>query len=213
MCSSFKVALVAIVSLVLSGCAITEVVAVTGMSYLLTGKSVSDNALSMVTNKDCALHNLLSDEPICEPEILVASVKQAPKVSAKVIEDPDTLVAMGGDKTAKPDGEMLANNQKTLTSTVIEPQLYAVVGSFTQIAYAQYRKKLYTGFNPMITEVGTPSKPTYRVVIGPLNNVGEINTLPSKIDTETFAPWIIKLCGDELSPAPCESGLLAKLTN
>ncbi|MEM0911879.1 MAG: SPOR domain-containing protein [Pseudomonadota bacterium] len=69
---SIQLSLVSMAAMLSSACAITEVVAISGISYLVTGKSMSDNALSMVTNMDCAAHHLLSGDAVClEKESLV----------------------------------------------------------------------------------------------------------------------------------------------
>jgi len=49
--------------------------AVDGVSYVASGKSVEDHALSMVAGQDCALHRVLQDKEICSdyaPEPVLA---------------------------------------------------------------------------------------------------------------------------------------------
>ncbi len=55
------------VLIILNGCALTEAILITTGSYLLTGKSVSDNALSFATDMDCKSHNVFYGEAICNP--------------------------------------------------------------------------------------------------------------------------------------------------
>lgn len=54
-------------SLMLSGCATLELFSfgVSGLSYAVTGKSISDHALSTVMDQDCALHRAVTDEQVC----------------------------------------------------------------------------------------------------------------------------------------------------
>lgn len=57
-------------ALLLSGCALPPLLtiasyAIDGMSYLSSGKSVSDHALSAVTTQDCALFRVVMGDDIC----------------------------------------------------------------------------------------------------------------------------------------------------
>ena len=58
----------------LSGCGVVPAgvalvsYAADGVSYLVTGKSTTDHALSAVADQDCALLRPLANEPVCEPE-------------------------------------------------------------------------------------------------------------------------------------------------
>jgi hypothetical protein len=68
-----KLFLLAGMCICLNGCALTlEMMAISGISYLATGKSVSDNAFSLLTKQDCALHRMMLGESLCEkkPAIL-----------------------------------------------------------------------------------------------------------------------------------------------
>ena len=62
-----KLVLIVAATQCLTACTTLELAAFagSGISYLTTGKSFSDHAISMVTNRDCALHNMLDDQPIC----------------------------------------------------------------------------------------------------------------------------------------------------
>ncbi|WDE07163.1 SPOR domain-containing protein [Thalassomonas viridans] len=53
----------------ISGCASLDVlmVSATGISYLVSGKSISDNIVSAVIDEDCAAHRFLLNKEICVP--------------------------------------------------------------------------------------------------------------------------------------------------
>ena len=58
-------------SLSVGGCALPiglEIASwtVSGMSYLFTGKSVTDHAISTVAGKDCALHRPVIGDDVCQ---------------------------------------------------------------------------------------------------------------------------------------------------
>src|SRR5215470_10860729 len=61
----------ALMPALLSGCALPPAVmiasyAADGVSYVATGKSVSDHGISEVTGRDCALLRVIRGRPICE---------------------------------------------------------------------------------------------------------------------------------------------------
>ena len=62
-----RVGLVIVGCLSLSGCATLELVSfgATGISYMVTGKSLSDHAISAVMQKDCALYRTVIGEQTC----------------------------------------------------------------------------------------------------------------------------------------------------
>ncbi len=63
-------------------------VAIDGISYATSGKSVSDHALSAVANEDCAMWRALKARPICRdqdvPETMVAAAPES-EVPAAVL--------------------------------------------------------------------------------------------------------------------------------
>lgn len=66
----FRLLLVGVAASQLMSCASLELIAAGGVSYLLTGKGLSDHALSMTMDEDCAFHRVLFDEPLCAPDVL-----------------------------------------------------------------------------------------------------------------------------------------------
>jgi len=59
--------------LVLGGCVVPPALTVAsyvadGISYLASGKSLEDHALSTVVDEDCALHRVITAEPICSDD-------------------------------------------------------------------------------------------------------------------------------------------------
>lgn len=80
---ALRYAAVAIALSALSGCALPPILTVVSIaadfaSYGQTGKTVSDNALSLVTRKDCAMFRAVKNKPICvEADVAVASSDSA----------------------------------------------------------------------------------------------------------------------------------------
>lgn len=74
-----------IVPLLFGGCALPPAVtlvslAADGISYIATGKSTTDHAISAVAGEDCALLRAMKDEAVCNPdgEVLVTFVADEP---------------------------------------------------------------------------------------------------------------------------------------
>ena len=71
--------------LFLTGCALPPAITVAsfvtdGVSYVVTGKSTTDHAISAVAEQDCALLRVVQDQAICDPdgEVLVELVRDDP---------------------------------------------------------------------------------------------------------------------------------------
>ncbi len=78
--------------LLLAGCALPLPLqlaswAISGISYVKTGKSISDHVISAVASRDCALHRIALGEDVCFPGAL---------------DDSDIAVASKGDTEDKP---------------------------------------------------------------------------------------------------------------
>jgi hypothetical protein len=74
-----------LLALFLSGCALPPAVTVAsfvadGVSYVATGKSTTDHAISAVVGEDCALLRTVQDKAICDPDgdVLVELVRTDP---------------------------------------------------------------------------------------------------------------------------------------
>ena len=65
-----RLLLVGVAASQLMSCASLELIAAGGVSYILTGKGLSDHALSMTMDGDCAFHRVLFDEPLCTPDVM-----------------------------------------------------------------------------------------------------------------------------------------------
>ena len=65
-----RFAVLAGMSLILGGCLLPPAYHIaswkfTGISYLFTGKSVSDHALSVAMKQDCAIHRIVAGSRVC----------------------------------------------------------------------------------------------------------------------------------------------------
>jgi hypothetical protein len=212
----------------LSGCALTlEMMAISGISYLATGKSLSDNAFSLVTNRDCALHRVMTNEAICaentlptsdtNDEFLLARTEVPDTIKTEVTtaqstfnsvpeEYEDVPSAVATLNTANiPSFSIAIEETNTPLTEHLSAQTFAVVGSFNSYQYAQRRNDKYVNFNPQIIKNQADSATQYRVVVGPINRDDFIAGLPTMVGAETQLPWEIDLCVNDMSPPPCNN--------
>lgn len=88
----------ALLVLLLSGCASTELLIVSGFSYLVSGKSVSDHAISAAMEQDCAAYRMVLGDPIC-------SDRPTNKPLPNSVDQVDGMIA----NQSSPTNQLLAN--------------------------------------------------------------------------------------------------------
>ena len=213
----------------LSGCALTlEMMAISGISYLATGKSLSDNAFSLVTNRDCALHRVMTNEAICaentlptsntNDELLLARSEVPAPIKTEVTTAQNTFNSVPEEYEDVPSAviatftpanirsfSIAIEETKTPLTEHLSAQTFAVVGSFNSYQYAQRRNDKYVNFNPQIIKNQADSATQYRVVVGPITHDDFIAGLPTMVGAETQLPWEIDLCVNDMSPPPCNN--------
>jgi hypothetical protein len=94
-----------VLPLFLAGCALPPAVTVAtlvvdGLSYVATGKSPADHAISAFAHEDCALHRVVEGEAICDPDgnVLIALAAGDPADENWYL-DPEIGVLDGDDAT------------------------------------------------------------------------------------------------------------------
>lgn len=139
--------------LLAAGCAVPAAVTVAslaadGVSYVATGKSVTDHGISAATGEDCALlRPVLQDKPVCD-STLTARAKTVP------VEQGSAAVARPADGTAPP--------------SVVRDQ-YVTVGSFLDPANAARAAAGYAPLRVSIVPAEVQGRQFHRVVVGPLS--------------------------------------------
>lgn len=268
----FKLSLAAICVSNLTACASLELSAVSGIAYLITGKSLSDHALSQVVQKDCALHRFLLSQSICsdkdsnqpldtqEPDVLLAQTSEPPAsdavatpIESEQIAQNDISVTFADSlslpqKASSDAQESSYNNDlvAALNTTLdaintaeappkaqesqgsvdhlpidsLSPamadheqtSLFAVLGSFNTLAYAQTRQHYYRNLDARIIPVNDTPNINYRVIM-PIEDKADLQYLEQLVAPENHAAWSIELCGNSFAPPPCGKNdeLVAKL--
>jgi hypothetical protein len=153
----------------LSGCASLQLLSfgASSISYAVSGKSLSDHAISTVMKQDCALHRPLVGEDACVKHDGTGVIR-APKPGQGrprqasinterqwqlVAEPPQRLLPAINKPASKAEPindkpQILADNQVEVNvvpafkqgfeqQVVTKPKLFAVVGSFNQLKYAR----------------------------------------------------------------------------
>jgi len=160
------------VPILLAGCGLPPAVMIAsyvadGVSYLVTGKSVTDHGISETTGRDCATWRLIKFESPCKNE---PAQREEP---APVVE---------GELASSPPAE-----PGTETSSAAAPHRFLVLGSFNSRANAERLTTEFPGIKTAVIEVGLDSRTAYRVMAGPLSDE-EVDGLRAKLAAENRPP-------------------------
>ena len=139
-----------------------------GVSYVATGKSVTDHGISEVTGRDCALLRVIRGRAVCKDE--PAELANPAPVEA-------------GQQATLPA-------ETASASTVVAGrQRYLVLGSFVD---ARNAARLAAGHHDRRVEVASvDGRLTHRVIAGPLSNL-EVTRLQQRLaDEEQPRAWEI----------------------
>ncbi|HKF73702.1 MAG TPA: SPOR domain-containing protein [Stellaceae bacterium] len=142
-----------VVSALLSGCGLPPAVmiasyAADGVSYVATGKSVSDHGISEVTGRDCALWRVIEGNPVCRDE---------PTERA----DP-APVEVGQQATLPPATDPGKSS--------VARQHYLVLGSFVDRRNAERLAEDNHGQPLAVVTASVDGRLTHRVIAGPLSD-------------------------------------------
>jgi len=144
----------ALLPLCAGGCALPAGVVIAsyaadGVSYIATGKSVTDHGLSAGTGHDCALlRPIFHQKPICD----TTPTEQGKTV---VVEQGHASAPRLGDTTAAPPPPATAAR-------------YVTVGSFLDPDNAAREKRRYGAATVSVVPVEVGGRRFHRVIVGPL---------------------------------------------
>jgi len=213
-----------IIVFLLSGCATLKLVSlgISGISYLTTGKSLSDHAISVMTEQDCALHRVVLDEMVCRKTNKRAHHTSDTQIAKVTI--PNTSKILSSDNlnnNPSLSSQITAHNKQELhTIDQYHPskntlEYYKVIGSFNNKSYANTRANLYKNLNAKVILNSDHHAIKYRVIFGPVAKDTEISRVNKITDTEKQPDWLIGLCSNNLLPPPCnnesKSAILANI--
>ena len=203
-----------IIIFLLTGCATLKIVSlgISGISYLTTGKSLSDHAISVMAEQDCALHRVVLDEMVCRKTNRIENHTEETRIAKITIPTTTKISPNNTLKTqAKSSSNILANNkleqpafaQYQAPKNTLE--YYKVIGSFNNKSYAITRANLYKDLNAKVILNSDNHSIKYRVVFGPVAKNTKISRVNKITDTEKQPDWLIGLCSNNLLPPPCNN--------
>jgi cell division septation protein DedD len=153
------------VPLLVNGCALPAGVVIAsyaadGVSYVATGKSVTDHGLSAATGHDCALlRPLLKQKSICNTD-------ETERGKHVVVENGKNSVPRPGTALAT---AALAAPAAAHAAPVATKDRYVTVGSYLSADNAARAQARYAGLNAAVVSVDVQGKRFNRVVVGPLS--------------------------------------------
>jgi hypothetical protein len=164
--------------ILLSGCGLPPAVmiasyAADGISYVATGKSVSDHGISAVTGRDCAVWRIIKGKAICtdQPE---------KRADPAPVED-------GQQATAPPDAPLPG----AVVGGGPERHRFLVLGSFANRANAERIAGELSDGKVAIVAANVDGRITHRVIAGPLSKA-EVAELRQRFAEPDRAPaWEI----------------------
>jgi hypothetical protein len=194
--------------LALGGCAVVAVppavtiasYAADGISYLATGKSLTDHAISEVADEDCVLFRVAVLKNPCRPYVepdseLAVELEESyggEEVSTELAEA-DLAAARGAGALAqrRAGAPTLASAASLRRAPAARPTLtrYVVVGSFRERANAERARRAHATEGAAVVPASVRGRSYYRVVT-PLG-------VATPVRSAAGAPWTI---------APCDSG-------
>lgn len=162
-----RIAVMALLAPLLSGCGLPEAVTVAGLvveggSFLGTGKTVSDHALSAAADRDCSMLAGITRGRLCEEEA------GQPAGDRKKLRRP--AVATGLMPGAAPAAISRKKPLEPAEPEAIEPRIEdrwtLLVGTFEEMGAAVRTAELALPTKASISSAVTDGQVTYRVTIG-----------------------------------------------
>ncbi|MFO1435994.1 MAG: SPOR domain-containing protein [Gammaproteobacteria bacterium] len=171
--------------------------ALTGMSYIVTGKGPSDHVISAVANQDCALFRVVEAQPVCIDTQESQHTTYVAKSKASIADSQPRTKQL----RLQPVAAVTPRYQRPLN----QPQYYLVLGSFSSADNAQrFRQTMPTLRTRVTRNVHLPTGMTqYRVVAGPLAAEDSIRRKQEIARTLRRDVWRLRLCVDSLREPPC----------
>lgn len=186
-------------TLLLAGCAaIPPAVsiatwAIDGATLAISGKSVSDHALSAATQRDCAIWRLLKGEPVCTDIPAEAPAEVA--VAALPPPAPPPGAASGGLPAVVETSE-IRDREPPAEPPVATPAAagdgrFISIGSYAVPANADERVAEHESLKPFIVEATVAGRSLLRVVVGPFERKALKAALARLRVAGIADPWIL----------------------
>ena len=223
----FRLAVPFLAMFTAAACALPPVVtvaslAVDGVSYAMSGRTVSDHALSYAVQEDCAVYRAVKGENICHPEQSETALSLT-HTAALQDETPAGLGSVVGGGAisfsqslasdhAASDGVAPADRVKT-PEVVAKPAhdswarwayrggsdavvTFLALGSYRFRTNAVRTAMQYEAHSPRIVVTYLQGQNYYRVVVGPYSDADIVDAKADLMEAGA-SPWRLHLCGVE----------------
>ena len=151
-----------------------------GISYVTTGKSLTDHLISGAMHQDCALLRIVEGESIC---------RSGDSIDPDNKQQASAVTAADAPRSTPPP----------------LPASYLVVGSFTDPQHAKRCRYRYREFHAGQAQDRNDATPRYRVIVGPLSEDRLEVVRRQLVAYGDVRPWRLALCPGTLAPPPCSA--------
>lgn len=132
----FKKCICLIVLFALSGCATLTIASfgLSSLSYITTGKSLSDHAISAVSEQDCAMHRFIFDENVCRKNnnLIETNNRVILAKNTDQEETPQPIISINALETGPAEIVKASNNVIELTASIEKGNVSSNFGSGKQ---------------------------------------------------------------------------------
>lgn len=187
---------------VLTGCAALPPalqllsVAGAGMSFVTTGKGVGDHLMSAALDRDCVMLRFVQGEDPCREQ---TPAEDSVQTVANIDAEQDISLLRG---------QTLDIDPAAVGAALARPNLYLVIGSFSDRFNAEAFSRAYSDYNTGVS-LETGETVAYRVVVGPIPAGNMVVFREDLYQAGISETWPIPLCGNDLTPPPCSELLAA----
>ena len=220
LCKTIGMAAVVSLPFVAGGCALPPAVtvaslAVDGVSYMASGRTVSDHAISYAAQEDCALYRIVQGESICRKEgtteqgVALAGVSAPLNVAEALPEAGSEAAARlgpaaGAAAVSEKDEEVAALAPvRFVDERWVYPGVPHVEATFLALGSYRFRTNAvrvaekYAAHAPYIVTAFIRGERYYRVVAGPYSEAEIADAMARLLEAGVPSPWLVQLCGVE----------------
>lgn len=197
--------------LLAGGCALPPAVTVAsfaadGISYVMSGRTVSDHALSYAAQEDCVVFRAVKGESICHSEQTEMALANT---TTATTQQPDGAEPIVGISVAQGGTAPVIATEKT-PAVPATPDVWASWAyhgdagkTSTFLALGSYRFRTnalgvatqYAAHSPHIVTAYLDGERFYRVIVGPYSKAEAFAAAKTALIRDGASPWLVRLCG------------------
>jgi len=187
-----KVTTILLLPFIVSGCAVPSALTLAGYavesaSYMKTGKTVSDHAVSAVARRDCQLLHGVTKGQVCKTE------KHVKKRSAKA-------TTLRPEKATKPSKKALSRRQQAVVSI---DRWVVVVGTFPDLLIAKKSAAAVAPQKTLIVTAVVDGNVVYKVTSLPFGMADAESKKGTFVRTENQHVSLVPVCPEWMKDDKC----------